>query len=181
MLRHLLQPAEDLMVQFARRHRDRRNIATHMLGVPMVIFGCGVLLAHGQLSAPALAPNLTWLAWCMAMLWVVSRGHLALGLAVSAITAALLALAQLAAAGSLAHALGWGLGFVLFGVALQWLGHCYEGRRHIWSGQPHSLLVAPMFVSAELLFALGLAQPLQRAIERRAGPTVLRDLAHPVA
>mgnify|MGYP000078271376 FL=1 len=181
MLPDLLQPAEDLMVQFARRHRDRRNIATHMVGVPLVIFGCGVLLAHGQLSASATAPNLAWLSWCAAMMWVVSRGHLLLGLAVGAITGALFALAQLAALDSLVRSLGWGLGFVLAGVALQWLGHRYEGRRPAWSGQLHSPLVAPMFVSAELLFALGLAQPLRSAIERRAGPTVLRDLAHPVA
>lgn len=181
MLGNLLQPAEDLMVQFARRHRDRRNIATHMVGVPMVIFGCGVLLAHGQLGASAAAPNLAWLSWCIVMMWVVSRGHLLLGLAVSLITGALFALAQLAALGSLVYSLGWGLGFVLAGAALQWLGHCYEGRRAAWSGQPLSLLVAPMFVGAEVLFALGLAQPLQRAIERRAGPTVLRDLAHPAA
>ena len=32
-----------------------------------------------------------------------------------------------------------------------------------------------------LLFTLGLARPVAREIERRAGPTVLRDLAHPVA
>jgi len=37
-----------------------------------------------------------------------------------------------------------------------------------------------MFVTAELLFSLGLARPLASEIERRAGPTVLRDLAHPV-
>lgn len=172
---------EESLARYAAAHRDRRNIATHMVGVPMVIFGCGVLLAHGQLSASAMAPNLAWLVWCIAMLWVVSRGHLGLGLAVSAITGALFALAQLAAAGTVVHALGWGLGFVLAGVALQWLGHCYEGRRPTWSVQPHSLLVAPMFVGAEVLFALGMAQPLRRAIERRAGPTVLRDLAHPVA
>ena len=42
------------------------------------------------------------------------------------------------------------------------------------------LLAGPMFVPAELLFTLGLAQPLQHEIERRAGPTVLRDLAHPI-
>jgi hypothetical protein len=34
-----------------------------------------------------------------------------------------------------------------------------------------------MFVVAEGLFALGWNRPLQDEIERRAGPTVLRDLA----
>ena len=43
------------------------------------------------------------------------------------------------------------------------------------------LLVGPMFVTAEALFAMGIARPLLDEVERRAGPTVLRDLAHPAA
>ena len=179
MLRSLLVPAEELIVRFARCHRDQRNIATHMIGVPMVVFGCAVLLARGQLGVAAAGLSLAWLTWCFVMVWVVSRGHWLLGVAVGATSGVLFALAHLASAGTLVHALGWGLGFVLGGAAIQWLGHCYEGRRSAWLDEVHGLLVAPLFVAAEMLFALGLAQPLQRAIERRAGPTVLRDLAHP--
>lgn len=179
MLRNLLVPAEELIVQFARVHRDQRNIATHMIGVPMVVFGCAVLLARGHLGAAATGLSLAWLAWSIATLWVVSRGHLLLGLTVGVASGVLFALAHLASAGTLVQALGWGLGFVLGGAALQWLGHCYEGRRAAWIDELHGLLVAPLFVAAEMLFALGLARPLQREVERRAGPTVLRDLAHP--
>jgi uncharacterized membrane protein YGL010W len=181
MLRSLRVPAEDLIVQFARGHRDQRNIATHMVGVPMVVFGCAVLLARGHLGFAASGLSLAWLAWCAATLWAVSRGHLLLGLAVSAGTALLFALAHLASSGPLAQTLGWGLGFVLGGAAIQWLGHCYEGRRSAWLDELHGLLAAPLFVAAEVLFALGLAQGLRHAVERRAGPTVLRDLAHPAA
>jgi uncharacterized membrane protein YGL010W len=39
------------------------------------------------------------------------------------------------------------------------------------------LLVAPMFVTAEALFMLGWNKPLLAEIEKRVGPTVLRDLA----
>ena len=38
-----------------------------------------------------------------------------------------------------------------------------------------------MFVTGEALFAAGLCRPLAEEIERRTGPTLLRDLAHPVA
>ena len=181
MLHSLRAPAEELIVQYARCHRDRRNIATHMLGVPMVVFGVAVLLARGHLDLPAADFSLAWLIWCIALVWAVSRGHLLLGLAAGAASGVLFALAHLASAGTLVHALGWGLGGVIAGVAIQWLGHCYEGRRAAWSHEAAGLLAAPLFVSAEMLFALGLAQPLQREIERRAGPTVLRDLAHPAS
>ena len=39
------------------------------------------------------------------------------------------------------------------------------------------LVVAPMFIVAEAMFALGWYRPLLDEIERRVGPTVLRDLA----
>ena len=41
------------------------------------------------------------------------------------------------------------------------------------------LLVGPMFVTAEAMFALGWSKPLAAEIERRVGPTHLRDLHAP--
>jgi hypothetical protein len=38
-----------------------------------------------------------------------------------------------------------------------------------------------MFIVGEALFAAGLCRPLAQEIETRTGPTLLRDLAHPVA
>jgi uncharacterized membrane protein YGL010W len=181
MARRLLLPASELMVQYARYHRDRRNIATHMIGVPMLLFGLGVLLARGQLL-PGGGSGLTlaWLACAAATLWYLSRGHLLLGLAASLGNVLIVALAHLASAGTVSRWLGWGLGFFAAGWIIQFIGHCYEGRKPAFADDLRGLLVGPMFVAAELLFALGLARPLQREIERRAGPTLLRDLAHPV-
>ena len=56
----LFLPADDLMVQYARYHRDRRNIATHMIGVPMIVFGVGVLLARGQVPPGEHGLSLAW-------------------------------------------------------------------------------------------------------------------------
>ena len=173
-------PADELMVQYARYHRDQRNIATHMVGVPMIVFGLGVLLARGQLDLGSGSLSLAWLVWTLATLWYLSRGHLLLGLAVSAANALLFGLAHLASAGTVAHWLSWGLGFFGVGWVIQCIGHYYEGKKPAFADDLVGLLVGPMFVTAELLFTLGLARPLQQEVERRAGPTVLRDLAHPV-
>lgn len=173
--------ASELLVQYARRHRDQRNIATHMIGVPMIVFGLGVLLARTTFGGAESLLTPAWLAWGLATLWYVSRGHVLLGVAVSLANAVLFALAHLAAGGSVAAWLTWGLGFVALGWAFQYIGHYYEGKRPAFSGEPLGLLVAPMFVAAELLFALGLERSLHDEVERRAGPPVLRDLAHPVA
>ena len=180
MGRSLFLPASKLMVRYARYHRDQRNIATHMVGVPMIVFGLGVLLARGQLNLGSGSLSLAWLVWTLATLWYLSRGHLLLGLAVSAANALLFGLAHLASAGTVAHWLSWGLGFFVVGWVIQFIGHYYEGKKPAFADDLVGLLVGPMFVTAELLFTLGLARPLQQEVERRAGPTVLRDLAHPV-
>ena len=176
----LLLPANELMVQYARYHRDRRNIATHMVGVPMIVFGVGVLLARAHVGPGDQGLTLAWVAWGLATLWYVSRGHLLLGLAVSAVNGALFALAHLVSAGSVANWLTWGLGFFGLGWVIQFIGHYYEGKKPAFADDLVGLLAGPMFVTAEALFAMGMAQPLLREIEKRAGPTVIRDLAHPV-
>ena len=146
----------------------------------MIVFGLGVLLARGQLDLGSGSLSLAWLVWTLATLWYLSRGHLLLGLAVSAANALLFGLAHLASAGTVAHWLSWGLGFFGVGWVIQFIGHYYEGKKPAFADDLVGLLVGPMFVTAELLFTLGLARPLQQEVERRAGPTVLRDLAHPV-
>ena len=93
MASSLLLPANELMVQYARYHRDRRNIATHMVGVPMIVFGVGVLLARAHVGPGDPGLTLAWVAWALATLWYISRGHLLLGLAVSAVNAVLFGLA----------------------------------------------------------------------------------------
>ena len=180
MASSLSLPADELMVQYARYHRDRRNIATHMVGVPMIVFGLGVLLARGQMDLGAGSLNLAWLVWTLATLWYLSRGNLLLGATVSLANALLIALAHLAATGTVTQWLSWGLGAFVVGWIVQFVGHYYEGKKPAFADDLVGLLVGPMFVTAELLFTLGLARPLQHEIERRAGPTVLRDLAHPV-
>ena len=32
------RPAIELMVQYAQYHRDRRNIITHFIGIPLIVF-----------------------------------------------------------------------------------------------------------------------------------------------
>ena len=170
------RPAIDLLAQYAQYHRDRRNIATHFLGIPLIVFAIGVLLARGSLFGI----NLAWIVCAASAAWYLTRGNLVLGLAVSLVNAALIALAIPLAAGSTASWLGWGLGIFVVGWVLQFIGHYYEGRKPAFVDDLVGLLVGPMFVVAEWLFAAGWRHDLLTEIERRVGPTHLRDLAAPV-
>lgn len=170
-----LRPANDLLVQYAEYHRDRRNIASHFVGIPLIVFAIGVLLARASVGGFSAA----WIVWAAATLWYLTRGQLVLGVAVSAVNAGLLALAAPLAAGSLASWLAWGVGSFVVGWIIQFVGHHYEGRKPVFVDDLVGLLVGPMFVTAEWLFAAGWGRDLAAEIERRAGPTRLRDLARP--
>lgn len=174
-----MRNATELMVQYAQYHRDRRNITTHFVGIPLIVFAVGVLLARPQFELLGLQLSPAWIAWALATAWWMTRGNLVLGAAVSAAAGFLVLLGQPLADGSTASWLTWGVGSFVVGWVLQFIGHYYEGRKPAFVDDLIGLLVGPMFVAGEMLFALGLCKPLLEEIERRAGPTMLRDLAHP--
>ena len=175
--------ATTLLQQYAEYHRDRRNILTHFVGVPMIVFGVAVLLARPSVALAGFNVTLAGLVFALAALWYLTRGALALGAAVSASMGLLVWLAHGVSGGSVGHWLAWGLGFFGVGWVIQFIGHYYEGKKPAFADDLVSLLVGllvgPMFVMMEGLAPLGLFKRLLRDVEAHAGATVLRDLAHP--
>jgi uncharacterized membrane protein YGL010W len=176
-----LRSADELLKLYAEYHRDRRNIATHLVGVPLIVFAIGVLLARPAFEVGGLALTPAWGLWAVVTLWYLTRGQFALGAATSAVSALLFALGEPLAAGGTAAWLGWGAGLFVVGWIIQFVGHWYEGRKPAFADDIVGLLVGPMFVVLELLAMAGLFRPLMQAIERHAGPTHVRDMAHPAA
>ncbi len=177
-----MSTATQLMAQYAAYHRDRRNIATHFVGIPLIVFAVGALLARPSVAVAgaggwALTPAA--ILWGLSSLWYLTRGNLALGLATSLanlllITAAL-PLGQLETLPWLA----WSVGIFVVGWAAQFVGHYYEGRKPAFVDDLRGLLIGPMFVVGEALFALGWGKSMLAEIEARVGPTHLRDLHAP--
>jgi uncharacterized membrane protein YGL010W len=176
-----MRSATELLIQYAHYHRDRRNIATHFVGIPMIVFAIGVLLARASFTVGGLTLTAAWVAAAAVTVWYLMRGRLDLALAVSAATWLLVALAHQVAGGSTGEWLAWGLGTFVVGWVLQFIGHYYEGRKPAFVDDLVGLLVGPMFVTAEALFALGWGRELLAEIERQAGPTHIRDLKQPLA
>jgi uncharacterized membrane protein YGL010W len=172
-----MRNATELLAQYAEYHRDRRNIVSHFVGVPMIVFAIGVLLARPALPAYGVALTPAWLAFALAAAWYMTRGSLLLGVAVSAAVGILVKLGHEVAGGGVGVWLGWGTGVFAIGWLIQFIGHWYEGRKPAFVDDVIGLLVGPMFVTAEALFMLGWNKPLLAEIERRAGPTHLRDIA----
>lgn len=161
------------MVQYAHYHRDRRNIVTHFVGIPLIFMAIAVLLASPAWPVAGLALTPAWLMWGLTSIWYLSRGHLLLGLGTSVVNGALVALAH----GLLAMPLPWdmpawqtGVALFVIGWVFQFVGHYFEGRKPAFVDDIVGLLVGPMFVVGEWMMALGLLGSLRRSIDRQAGP-----------
>jgi uncharacterized membrane protein YGL010W len=176
-----MRNATELMVQYAAYHRDKRNIASHFAGIPLIVFSIGILLARPAFEVAGISLTPVWVIWALATIWYLTLGNLALAVAVSVVNGALIWLAQPLAAGSTASWLAWGIGSFVVGWIIQFVGHYYEGRKPAFVDDILGLLTGPMFVTAEALFALGWGKDLLAEIEQRVGPTRIRDLAQPAA
>ncbi len=171
-----MRNATELMIKYAAYHRDERNIATHVVGIPLIIFSIGVLLARPVVTWQELALTPAWLMWGLTTLWYLTRGNLLLALSVSTMNFLLIALAQPLGALSTPLWLLLGGGAFVSGWLIQFIGHYYEGRKPAFIDDIAGLFVGPMFVVAEALFAAGWCRSLSAEIVRRVGPTHLRDL-----
>jgi uncharacterized membrane protein YGL010W len=160
----------DQLSQYAAYHRDRRNILTHFVGIPMIVMAVAVLLARpvfAQWGVVALSPaTLVTLASVLYYL----RLDLRLGVVMAALMALCLWFAQAVAAQPTATWLVVGIGLFVVGWVIQFIGHYYEGRKPAFVDDITGLIIGPLFVVAEAGFLLGLRRELHHDIEARVGP-----------
>ena len=165
--------APELMVQYAHYHRDRRNIATHLVGVPLIFTAIALWLAFPLGRWAPYGITAAWVVWALTSFWYLTRQAPLLGLVTAAVNGLLVALAHTLAGLSPAWGLApWMLGLALFvvGWVFQFVGHGFEGRKPAFVDDIVGLLVGPMFVVAELMMALGLLRPMRQTVEAQAGP-----------
>jgi uncharacterized membrane protein YGL010W len=169
-----LRSLRENLTQYAAYHRDRRNIATHFVGVPMIVFSIVLALNEWHFSLGSLQPTLSLVVVVAAMLYYVSL-DVVLGLTLSAILLLMCAGAsEITARTTTPVALGCALAIFVVGWALQYWGHYFEGMKPAFYDDVKQLLIGPVFVLAEAFFLFGAKPELRRHIEERVGPVVAR-------
>src|SRR5688572_17598500 len=169
-----MRPIEEHLTQYAAYHRDRRNIATHFVGVPMIVFA--LILALATVSVPAGGVAITLAAvTSVAICLYYFRLDIAFAFAMALVLFAMCAAAsEMTARLGTGASLGWALAIFVVGWALQFLGHKFEGMKPAFFDDARQLLIGPLFVCAEGFFAFGAKPRLREYIEARVGPTVAR-------
>ncbi|WP_268798544.1 Mpo1 family 2-hydroxy fatty acid dioxygenase [Pseudomonas huanghezhanensis] len=165
----------DHLSQYASYHRDTRNVVSHFLGIPMIVFAVAVLL-----SLPGGFVGGFWLSPATFVVLASTVFYLRLDVAFGVLMAVLLGLClwggALLAQQPILVWLSAGLGLFIVGWAIQFVGHYYEGRKPAFIDDISGLIIGPLFVVAELAFLLGMRKDLQHAIEQRVGATRKRDM-----
>jgi uncharacterized membrane protein YGL010W len=158
----------DHLTQYAAYHQDGRNVATHFVGIPMIVLAVATLLARPamELSGWTLSPAVVLaLATCV----FYFRLDLRFGLVMGVVMAAMVAGGQWFAAQSTALWLAAGIGLFVVGWVIQFVGHYFEGKKPAFVDDLVGLVVGPLFLAAEAAFYMNLRTDVKAEIDRRLG------------
>ena len=162
-----MKTLEDQMAFYAAYHQDARNKATHFVGVPVIMLSLFIPLAwlHVDVGGFSVSAAMLFAAVVLAYYFVLD---VPLGLAMLVVTTLLVW------AGDRIAALGAVPGWIWFGVLfvggwiLQLVGHVFEGRKPALADNLFQIFVAPIFLAAEVFFALGYKRDLHDRVRTRA-------------
>lgn len=159
----------DQLSNYADYHRSSRNIATHLVGIPMIVLAVLAFLSRPSwmLGAVPLSPAVVVV---VATLIYYFRLDWAFGLIMTLLYGLGLWFGAYAAALDKSAWLSISVGGFLLGWVIQFVGHYFEGRKPAFVDDLVGLAIGPLFVAAELLFMLGLFPRLKQQIEERSGP-----------
>lgn len=159
-----MKTLEEQMSFYLRYHRDPRNKATHLVGVPLILFSLLVLL--GLVRVPLGDVSLTAASIsAVALLTYYFRLDAVLGVAMT------LFLSVLLIAANRVCALGAPVALTVFAVAfaggwiLQLIGHVFESRKPALLDNFFQVLVAPIFLMAQVFFAFGYKRDVAERVE----------------
>jgi len=164
-----MKTLNDHLANYAAYHRDRRNIAIHSIGIPLIVLAVAAILSRPRYVNDVFPVSPALVLFGIATAFYL-RLDLRFGLGMAGVSMVSLAFGAWAAAQSQAMWLGAGLGLFLLGWTLQFVGHYWEGRKPAFVDDLMGLAIGPLFILAEAAFALGLRPEVQRHVESVAGP-----------
>lgn len=163
-----MKPLTDQLATYAAYHRDRRNIALHLVGVPLIFASAEILLSRPVVLLASLSLSPAILISIGVGLYYL-RLDIRLGLAMALVLAAGGWLGRTIAGLPAGQWLGIGVGLFVVGWIIQLVGHVHEGRKPAFLDDLVGLLIGPLFVVAEIGFLFGLRHPLEAELEARLG------------
>ena len=162
-----MKTLEQQMGFYAAYHQDSRNKATHIVGVPAIMLSLFIPLAWLRFDVGGVAISAAML-FAAAVLVYYFLLDVPLALAMLVVSAVLVWIGDLIASQGTAQGWVWFGALFVGGWTLQLVGHVFEGRKPALTDNLFQIFVAPIFLAAEVFFALGYKPALHAAVQERA-------------
>ncbi|WP_207258556.1 DUF962 domain-containing protein, partial [Pseudomonas sp. GW456-11-11-14-TSB2] len=128
----------DHLSQYAAYHRDPRNIASHFIGIPLIVVAVAVLLSRPQWVGGWVSPAVLL---ALASAWFYLRLEVRLGVLMTVLLGLCVWAGQVLAQQNTLVWLSSGIGMFVVGWAIQFVGHHYEGRKPAFVDDVTGLIV----------------------------------------
>ena len=152
---------ERLLSQYAAYHLDRKNVLTHFVGIPLIVFSIMCLTARAGLVISGVELTLALLLIIASVIYYLSLDKI-FGLIMLLVFAVTYPLALKIAKMSLMSWLIWSVGIFVVGWIIQFIGHYYEKKKPAFMDDVIGLAIGPLFVLAEFVFLLGFRKELEQ-------------------
>lgn len=152
---------ETLLSQYAAYHLDHKNVLTHFVGIPLIVFSIMCLTARAGITVAGFEITLA-LVLIIASVVYYLRLDKVFGFIMLVIFAAVYPLSLMIAKMSLGAWLGWSIGLFFVGWVIQFIGHFYEKKKPAFMDDVIGLAIGPLFVLAELVFLMGFRKELEQ-------------------
>ena len=158
-----MKAIEEQMSVYAAYHQDARNKATHFVGVPAITLSLLIPLAWLRVDAGGTTITAAMVLAAVVLIYYFLL-DVPLGLAMLVVFGAMIFVGQKLA--DLGSVQGWLWFAILFvgGWILQLVGHVFEGRKPALADNLFQIFMAPIFLAAEVFFALGYKPELHQKI-----------------
>ena len=151
---------EQLLSQYAAYHLDQKNIYTHFIGIPMIVFSIICLTARLGVTFGTFQVTLALVILIASTLYYLSLDKI-FGILMAIIFAIIYPFAYDIAQLSTSAWLMWSVGFFVVGWIIQFIGHIFEKKKPAFVDDLVGLAIGPLFVLAEVVFLLGFRKSLE--------------------
>lgn len=169
---------EQQLSKYAAYHLNHKNILTHFIGIPLIVFSILCLTARAGIDIGSFKLTLAIVLIVASTIYYLLLDEI-FGLLMLIILVAVYPLASQIAQLSLGKWLAASIGFFVFGWVFQFVGHYFEKKKPAFVDDVIGLAIGPLFVLAEFIFMLGFRKPLHaRILQEARSKREAMDISH---
>ncbi|WP_407501731.1 Mpo1 family 2-hydroxy fatty acid dioxygenase [Acinetobacter baumannii] len=169
---------EQELSKYAAYHLNHKNILTHFIGIPLIVFSILCLTARAGVDIGSFKLTLAIVLIAASTIYYFILDKV-FGLIMLVLLAAVYPLASQIAQLSFGEWLVAGIGFFVVGWVFQFVGHYFEKKKPAFVDDVIGLAIGPLFVLAEFIFMLGFRKSLhERILQEARSKRETMDLSH---